>query len=145
MKTKDRNAYHKKWRETTNRTKFLAGQRRRHRKWYYSNLEHAREVGRENAKRWRDGNTPRLLTANEQRRKIASAGNTHFVAAYKETLGCHDCGESDPVVLDFDHLRDKRLRVSTMRASGWTLLTIVREMGKCEVRCANCHRRRHAI
>jgi hypothetical protein len=55
---------------------------------------------------------------------------------------CVDCGESDPVVLDFDHLREKRLNVSELanRAVAWD--EVAAEMAKCEVVCANCHRRR---
>jgi hypothetical protein len=144
MDKKERKEYHKKWRDNhPNREQWLADQRRRHRKWYYGNLEHAREVGRDNAKRWRDPNMPKVLGANESRRQKAAARNTRFINAYKSTIGCIDCGQNNPIVLDFDHQRDKRLRVSTMRASGWTLLTIVKEIEKCELRCANCHRIRH--
>ena len=52
-----------------------------------------------------------------------------------------DCGESDPLVLEFDHLRDKSFAISRGWADrGWE--SILREIEKCEVVCANCHRRR---
>ena len=58
---------------------------------------------------------------------------------------CVDCDETDPLVLQFDH-RDpakKVLEVGILAASrSWT--TILTEIKKCEVRCANCHRRRTA-
>jgi hypothetical protein len=59
------------------------------------------------------------------------------------THPCVDCGETDPVVLEFDHLHDKSFNI------GWGLCqrnwqAIVDEMDKCEVVCANCHRRRTA-
>jgi hypothetical protein len=45
------------------------------------------------------------------------------------------------VVLEFDHLRDKRATVSVLlRDAEWA--TVMAEIAKCEVRCANCHRRR---
>lgn len=58
---------------------------------------------------------------------------------------CVDCGETDPLVLEFDH-RDGAAKVQTvavlLRRKGWR--AIEREMEKCDVRCANCHRRRTA-
>ena len=61
------------------------------------------------------------------------------------THPCIDCGESDISVLEFDH-RDpaqKRMPVSRLASiAGWT--TVLMEIGKCDVRCANCHRRRTA-
>ena len=56
---------------------------------------------------------------------------------------CVDCGETDPVVLEFDHLRDKSFDVSwAIHNTRWQ--TVLAEMRKCEVVCANCHRRRTA-
>ena len=56
-----------------------------------------------------------------------------------------DCGENDIVVLEFDHIGDDKLSsISLMisRAASWT--TILKEIEKCEVVCANDHRRRTA-
>lgn len=56
---------------------------------------------------------------------------------------CVDCGESNPLVLDFDH-RDRTTKlnnVSTMIHSkrvNWS--SVMTEIEKCDVRCANCHR-----
>lgn len=58
---------------------------------------------------------------------------------------CVDCGESNPVVLQFDHI-DPALKSydisSHMRKKTWT--TLLLEINKCEVRCANCHTLRTA-
>ena len=145
MNTQERRDYHKRWRQSTNREQFLEGQRRRRREWYQRNLKKNREVARLKAKRWRDANRQQVRKRNYERWLKASRRNRRFVDAYKNAMGCVDCGERDPIVLDFDHRRgQKRLRVSSMRAQGWPLVTIVEEIKKCEVRCANCHRRRHA-
>lgn len=57
---------------------------------------------------------------------------------------CVDCGESDIMVLQFDHQRDKVSSVCSMvmQRSSWE--SIQEEIAKCEVRCANCHMRRTA-
>lgn len=61
---------------------------------------------------------------------------------YKEDLPCMDCGLVDPIVLDFDHLRDKDRNVSQMVADGLGWESILAEIAKCEPVCSNCHRRR---
>jgi len=73
-----------------------------------------------------------------------AAENRVQVRQYFLTHPCVDCGESDPVVLDFDHRSDKFRHVSYLVASGCAWTTIVREIAKCDVRCANCHARKTA-
>lgn len=55
---------------------------------------------------------------------------------------CVDCGESDPVVLEFDHIGDDKLcEVSSLVRGATSVTRVQAEIDKCEVRCANCHRR----
>ena len=70
-----------------------------------------------------------------------------YVFEYLKTHPCVDCGENDPVVLEFDHRRgnDKRMEVSKLINGGYSIEKVMEEINKCEVRCANCHRRRTAI
>ena len=57
---------------------------------------------------------------------------------------CTDCGETDPVVLEFDHVRGtKRFEISR-GITDRSFESLMLEMAKCEVVCANCHRRRTA-
>jgi hypothetical protein len=60
---------------------------------------------------------------------------------------CVDCGASDPVVLEFDHVdpSTKREAVGFLARSGYPWPTVLAELDKCQVRCANCHRRRTAV
>lgn len=70
--------------------------------------------------------------------------NADFMIAYLGNHPCVDCGESDIIVLEFDHLRDKVADVSVLARGGYSIETIQKEIDKCEVVCANCHRRRTA-
>lgn len=56
--------------------------------------------------------------------------------------GCTDCKQVfHPVAMDFDHVRgEKVLSISEMRQRGWSLTKIRKEIAKCEVVCAVCHR-----
>ena len=56
---------------------------------------------------------------------------------YLKKHPCVDCGEKNPIVLEFDHLRDKLIEVS--RLVQYTSINKVQsEIEKCEIRCANC-------
>lgn len=64
---------------------------------------------------------------------------------YLEKHPCIDCKESDPVVLEFDHVRGEKIKaVANAVCDGWSWNKVLTEIEKCDVRCANCHRRRTA-
>lgn len=66
-----------------------------------------------------------------------------WLVQYLEDHPCIDCGETDVTVLDFDHFGGKLFNVSAgLRYRNWE--AVLAEIAKCEVRCANCHRRRTA-
>lgn len=58
----------------------------------------------------------------------------------KENNGCKDCGIKNHIILDFDHIKDKKYNVSQMIRDGFSWKAIIKEIEKCEVVCANCHR-----
>jgi len=76
-----------------------------------------------------------------KRRKLLRVETREKLFEYLLAHPCIDCGEKDPLVLDFDHLRDKTDGISRMRTRSNTWARILKEIAKCEVRCANCHRR----
>lgn len=94
------------------------------RAYYQSNLIEHRKVVKARQRREVEANKARLLA--------------HF-----KTHPCVDCGESDLRVLEFDHITGiKRNHVSRLLARGNCWSTIETEIAKCEVVCANCHRKR---
>lgn len=70
--------------------------------------------------------------------------NRRFVFEYLLKNPCIDCGETNPIVLEFDHVRGKKRREISKMLSSFSLESIKKEIAKCEVRCANCHRRKTA-
>lgn len=70
--------------------------------------------------------------------------NRQYVWDYLTMHPCVDCGECDPIVLEFDHIdpSTKLNDVSKLMVYGMSRLTD--EIEKCEVRCANCHKRKTA-
>lgn len=78
-----------------------------------------------------------------KRNKIVTVQrNRDYIISYLKDHHCVDCGEDDILVLEFDHLDNKVNSISQMRCS--PLKAIIKEIAKCEVRCANCHRRKTA-
>jgi hypothetical protein len=71
-----------------------------------------------------------------------------FVLNYKKNSKCVDCGflgRKHPEVLEFDHINNnKEFNVSEFRYLTSSINKVKREIGKCEVVCANCHRIRTA-
>jgi len=63
---------------------------------------------------------------------------------YKMNNPCKDCGEEDPVVLEFDHIKGNKLANISKMLDRFPWKEIIRELKKCDVVCANCHRRRTA-
>lgn len=89
--------------------------------------------------------TGAYLERARQRRRSDRRKNGELVRAFLAAHPCVDCGESDPVVLDFDHTvpAEKTGAVARMISTASPGI-LRREIEKCEVRCANCHRVRSA-
>lgn len=68
-----------------------------------------------------------------------------YLWQYLSTYSCVDCGEKDILVLEFDHRNNKTIEIGKMVTGRYSLEKVKREVEKCDVRCANCHRRRTAI
>jgi len=80
----------------------------------------------------------------KKNRGIARIAARAYVREILITNGCVDCGERDLVVLDFDHMGNKKCSIARMLSDGSKINRIADEIEKCEIRCANCHRRKTA-
>jgi hypothetical protein len=89
-------------------------------------------------------NKDRYLTQALDYRQRIHRQRTEWLIDYFLVHPCVDCGETDPVVLEFDHCEEgKEFDISSgFLERSWE--QIVAEIAKCEVVCVNCHRRRTA-
>jgi hypothetical protein len=82
---------------------------------------------------------------------MSDATNAHkkklreWLRKYKTGLRCKQCGEDHIACLEFHH-RDpslKHKKVSQMPSEGYSVDSIMAEIAKCDVLCANCHAKLH--
>lgn len=68
-----------------------------------------------------------------------------WVRNYKQERGCSRCNENHPACLQFHHLDrdDKELTIATLVANRATIVSILKEIEKCIILCANCHAKEH--
>ena len=83
----------------------------------------------------------RTKARNERKARIRTQ-----LIDYKKSHPCTVCGNSDYRVLGFHHLdpASKKYLVSEMPSAGVSWNTILAEIEKCHVVCANCHLILHA-
>lgn len=92
-----------------------------------------------------------------RRRKCQACKNTQqkqrthktvsWVREYKKGLCCERCGFSDYRALEFHHRNptEKEFHIGDFAIHGGSIEKIKREIEKCNVLCANCHRIEHFI
>jgi len=84
----------------------------------------------------------------QTKRRAKKLTNKRLILIYQHLLThpCVDCGETDVMVLDFDHInpKNKSCGVTELARKHASWKIIEQEIKKCVVRCANCHRRRTA-
>jgi hypothetical protein len=79
-------------------------------------------------------------------RQAANRRNAAVVLEHLKSAACVECGIADQLVLQFDH----RTGAGKLRDIGWYVSSgcrtslLIEEIARCDVRCANCHRRRTA-
>ena len=99
-----------------------AYQKEYHAKWYKENKERAKA----------------------QKKKFRAERIAWF-QEYKTKQGCRQCGASHPAVLDCHHIdpSEKEFVLSSALRRDWSKERILKELAKCDILCANCHRIHH--
>jgi len=102
-----------------------------------------REKQRESSRRHYAKHRKQVIAKAKEYSKAARQRVRTYIKAYLEANPCVDCGETDIIVLEFDHIGDdKHFSISDASRNGYGITRIKAEIAKCEVRCANCHRKK---
>ena len=96
----------------------------------------------ENTQKWRDSDPERHKESKRLSAQNTLIKNQTFVGEYLKNSCCHDCLEDDWVVLEFDHVRGTKHQDIGRMMGRASLDKLIEEIKKCDVVCANCHRRR---
>lgn len=91
-------------------------------------------------KRWQKENKELLYFAMRK----SYDKKREFYIRYKKNLECQQCGENHPACLEFHHRypKEKDFRVGSS-VGIYSIERIMNEIAKCDVLCANCHRKLH--
>ena len=109
---------------------------------YLERRERNKEWNRKYAREYYSINKTKLLARAKDYAKERLAFNKLQVKEYKLLHPCIDCGETDPIVLQFHHIDNKKYTIAhIMSTKSWNI--IEKEIKKCIVLCANCHLKRH--
>ena len=80
----------------------------------------------------------------KEKRKLYIQQRREWFNEYKKTLKCIKCGENHVACLEFHH-RDpgeKDFEIASLVSTA-NKEKLLKEMEKCDVLCANCHRKHH--
>lgn len=91
------------------------------REWYFKNKERLRD------------------TKNERVRKYRKEKRSYILEILKNSK-CLNCGINDYRVLEFDHRNPEEKSFNLGDSTKYTLDRIKKEIDKCDILCANCHR-----
>ncbi len=94
-------------------------------------------------KHYQDKRDMYLANSRKQNIKLRTI-NLSNLMEYLKDHPCVDCGETDPIVLEFDHVKDKKEDTISHMLRRYVWQKIKKEIQKCDVRCANCHKRKTA-
>lgn len=97
-----------------------------------------------NRKHYHENKAHRLAYGAKNRWKFR-ARSLKFIMEYAKN-GCSQCDEKDFACIEFDHLdpSTKKSAISKMVSKGCELEQIKKELEKCRILCANCHKKHTA-
>lgn len=108
-------------------SEFIAGKSKRYH-CHSCQKQYVREHYKKNRKQYYERNKKRKVEVIQE------------VKLYLESKKCVDCNIDDIRVLEFDHVRGKKHKHLSRLIHESTWPIVKKEIEKCDVVCANCHR-----
>lgn len=131
--------YKKKWRDEKEGQREY--ERKKRKEYYERNREEELRRARVYMREWHKKNRPK----RQKYVKTKYRKDREWFDNYLSKQKCLHCGMNDPECLDFHHVNRNGKREKPISGMlGNSKEMIQREMGKCIVLCANCHRKEHA-
>lgn len=93
-------------------------------------------------KAWKDANPRRHHVHVKRANATRELRNRAIILQHLKQHPCIDCGETDPIVLEFDHRDRSSKKFDIAAARNKSFRSLMAEIAKCDIRCANCHRRK---
>lgn len=103
---------------------------------------HCKICSNAGSKRYRQENRSYCKTRDAAYKEQYRKDKQEKLIKYLYLHPCVDCGETDILVLEFDHINKKQYNIGTMMSMSFSWEEVLKEITKCEVCCCNCHRRR---
>jgi hypothetical protein len=91
---------------------------------------HVQRQSRYSSTEWKESHSKHSQDSSKKR--------AEWVFQYLETHPCVDCGETNILCLEFDHIEKRSFSPAD---TSKTIRHLEEELKKCQVRCANCHTR----
>jgi 5-methylcytosine-specific restriction endonuclease McrA len=89
---------------------------------------------------WEGKCKPCVSKRQKNNHAIRNAGARQLVFEYLKKNPCIDCGETNVLALEFDHVHSKKFDIGTALNNNATIEALKKEIKKCVVRCSTCHR-----
>lgn len=110
----------------------------KHEHEYYNSKKQCKQCVQYAEKKRRANMSPIEMEEYKKKKKERKLEQIVRLMQIKMEIGCIDCGNKNPLCLDFDHQHSKVKNLSDMCGGKWEKIEY--ELSKCEVRCSNCHR-----
>ena len=100
-----------------------------------------RECSKKRSKRYYSENQEHHCKVVRKRNVKRQKEAKDYIMSVFSGKKCMDCSTTDIRVFEFDHVHGKKFKhVSIMVSQGYSIEVIQKEIDKCEIVCANCHR-----